>query len=182
MSMKLKARFMLFWGGFVWRPGEVGCDLMSYAGKLLRAITGEPVILIAAGVIPVNQAGEILLLQRCDGVWDLPGGHMEPGEALAETAARELFEETGLSVAHLELLGVTSGKETFYPPRNAYYVTAIYGVEGPLKPVKLSHEHVAARSFALNALPQRVSVSVQGVVVQFTNLDKMVARHDGSEG
>lgn len=31
--------------------------------------------------------------------WDIPKGVAEPGESLAETAARELFEETGLSVA-----------------------------------------------------------------------------------
>lgn len=153
---------------------------MSYAGELLRAMQGEPVVLIAAGVVLVNQASEILLLQRPDGVWNLPGGHMEPGEALEETAARELFEETGLSVAHLELLGVASGKEAFFPPRNAYYVTAIYYAEQPPEPTKLSREHVAAHSFALNALPQRVSVSVQGVAARFTNLDRRVAHHDGS--
>ncbi|KAB8190659.1 NUDIX domain-containing protein [Nonomuraea phyllanthi] len=28
--------------------------------------------------------------------WDIPGGHLEPGESAAEAAVRELYEETGL--------------------------------------------------------------------------------------
>ena len=37
-----------------------------------------------------------LLLQRKNGSWDLPKGHVERGETLEETAMREIFEETGL--------------------------------------------------------------------------------------
>ena len=32
-------------------------------------------------------------------VWDLPGGHVEPGEALPTTLVRELREELGVEVA-----------------------------------------------------------------------------------
>ncbi len=113
----------------------------DYASTVMRAVQGEPVVLVAAGVVVMNTAGEILLVQRHDGEWDLPGGHMEVGESLKKTATRELFEETGLTVDTLELLGVASGKETFYPKRNAYYVTAMYHATTHSETLNLSHEH-----------------------------------------
>lgn len=37
----------------------------------------------------------LLLVQRTDGSWALPGGRVEAGETPAEAASRELIEETG---------------------------------------------------------------------------------------
>ncbi len=51
------------------------------------------------GVIPIyQQAGEAryLLIQHHAGHWAFPKGHAEPGESEAETALRELREETGI--------------------------------------------------------------------------------------
>jgi 8-oxo-dGTP diphosphatase len=43
---------------------------------------------------------------RFAGRWNGVGGHVEPGESIAESARRELREETGLEVDDLVLRGV----------------------------------------------------------------------------
>ena len=49
----------------------------------------------AGGGLVTNPRGEFLLIRR-SGLWDLPKGHQEPGEAIEITALREVEEETGL--------------------------------------------------------------------------------------
>ena len=57
-------------------------------------------------------SGEILLIQRADNAhWGLPGGHVEPGESVAQAAAREVLEETGFAVEVGRLIGVYSDPE-----------------------------------------------------------------------
>lgn len=66
-----------------------------------------PTIRIAAAVI-VDDAGRILLVRkRGTTAWMQPGGKVEPGEQPADTLARELDEELGLTVdpAHFEHWG-----------------------------------------------------------------------------
>ncbi len=41
---------------------------------------------------------KVLLTRRLDnGLWCLPGGHMEAGKSVEECCVREVFEETGLT-------------------------------------------------------------------------------------
>lgn len=47
----------------------------------------------------LDDEGRILLSRRGDfGSWNLPTGRLDPGEAIADAAAREAYEETGLKV------------------------------------------------------------------------------------
>ncbi|MDR7040347.1 MULTISPECIES: NUDIX hydrolase [Methylobacterium] len=61
--------------------------------------------------IAVIRDGRVLLAARANepmrGVWTLPGGLVEAGEALAEAARRELAEEVGLDATVVAVLSPT---------------------------------------------------------------------------
>jgi 8-oxo-dGTP diphosphatase len=61
-----------------------------------------PVIEVAAGVI-LDPSRRILITQRLDhlhqgGLWEFPGGKLEPGETSRAALARELREELAIEV------------------------------------------------------------------------------------
>lgn len=64
---------------------------------------------VAADVI-VRNGDDVVLIRRgqepFNGMWCLPGGHVEAGEQVREAAVREVKEETGLDVELTGLLGI----------------------------------------------------------------------------
>jgi 8-oxo-dGTP pyrophosphatase MutT (NUDIX family) len=61
----------------------------------------------SANVVVVNEAGQILLIKRTDNSnWSLPGGAMDLGETIGQTAARETQEETGIECEVTGLVGI----------------------------------------------------------------------------
>ena len=64
-------------------------------------------IIPAASVVVENDKGRILLIRRADnGNWSIPGGAMEFGESLSQTAIREAKEETGYDIEIVGLVGI----------------------------------------------------------------------------
>ncbi|MBX6768488.1 MAG: NUDIX domain-containing protein, partial [Actinomadura rubrobrunea] len=64
-------------------------------------------LVVAASAVVTDDAGRILLQRRSDnGLYALPGGTMDLGESLPETAIREVREETGLDVEITGLVGI----------------------------------------------------------------------------
>lgn len=92
--------------------------------KALPPVLESMTLLVAAVIVHDTTAHRVVLLQRSEkakfaqGMWDLPVGKSEPGEPITETAVRELYEETGLTVKP-EALKV------------AHIIHGAWGVEAP---------------------------------------------------
>jgi 8-oxo-dGTP pyrophosphatase MutT (NUDIX family) len=87
----------------------------------------------SSAIILDETRSKILLTRRTDnGRWCLPGGAMDAGESLEECCVREVWEETGLTVRVVRLLGVysTPHRITYYADGNRWQmVTANFLAE-----------------------------------------------------
>ena len=88
----------------------------------------ETAVYAAGGVVWRVVAGKlhILVIHRTAYAdVTLPKGKVDPGEALAETAVREIFEETGIRVA----LGIPVGVSRYRMPRGRQKIVHYWAAE-----------------------------------------------------
>ncbi len=113
---------------------------------------------LAVFMILRNDKNEILLQQRSgtgylDGYWDLPSGHVEHGEALRDTATRELLEEVGVT-ARPEDLALVNIDQYFLDQDYVNFTFAVKSWQGTpsiCEPDKCSD----MQWFAPDALPEK---------------------------
>lgn len=91
-----------------------------------RSYPARPVV----GVGAVVWKGDLVLLARRghppkQGSWTLPGGAQHVGETVAETAVREIREETGLEIELLDVVAVVDLIERDADGQVAYHYTVI---------------------------------------------------------
>ena len=73
--------------------------------------------IVAVGAFVFDHEGRVLLVERAKdpgkGLWTVPGGRLEPRETLAQAVAREVREETSLSI---EISGFAGWREVLPDP------------------------------------------------------------------
>jgi ADP-ribose pyrophosphatase YjhB (NUDIX family) len=156
----------------------------SYHGQL-RATVGDDrvVIFVGARCVVRDAGGQILLIKRSDnGAWSNPAGAMELGDTFATCAARELWEETGLTATSLVPFAVYSGPHASTNQYGHTYqvVTMAFLVEswtGEL--VRETDETTDAGFFAPGAMPEGVADSVATILADLATYEatgKFVAK------
>ncbi|MEU8326673.1 NUDIX domain-containing protein [Nonomuraea sp. NPDC048881] len=132
----------------------------------LRARVGTDPVILTCAVACVLDEGRLLLQKRPDGRWGLPGGFMDLGESLMETAARETKEETGIDIEIGELLGVYSKYFDEYPSGDRAQVVTAAFVASPAGGVAQADniESLEVRWVPLGELPPMFNSQHQDVV------------------
>ncbi|MBT2759646.1 NUDIX domain-containing protein [Paenibacillus sp. ISL-20] len=134
-------------------------DIRQYIGK-------RSVVRVKAAVLVLNDNGELLLLKRQNkDEWGLPLGNLKPGEALEDTASRELWEESGLTADDMRLLDLVSGPEYMKKQiggDEVYYVIGVYAATGLHSAIHLSpNTEVSLKYFDFQALPVMDAITVR---------------------
>jgi len=92
-------------------PGELNHRELNHGDPAPENPTHRKIESEAAGFLLITgtngiskrQPPQLFLLMEHHDRWDLPKGHVEPGETLMQAAMRETFEETGIETSAIDV-------------------------------------------------------------------------------
>ena len=141
------------------------------AAELLSALSGRPADELAVelgrdsgyatpkvdvrGVIFDDQERVLLMQEKSDGRWSLPGGWADPGEAPSVAVTREILEETGYRSAAVKLIACWDREVQGNPPPLPVHVYKLFFLcrrDGAVQP-PAALETLDVGWFGLDALP-----------------------------
>jgi ADP-ribose pyrophosphatase YjhB (NUDIX family) len=104
----------------------------------------------------LGQDGMVLLMMKQNGMWDLPGGKVDGTEDLETALHREVEEETGLSLSHIDLFAQGLRHRDPRVPVLVHFYETLQPRTWTTGDVRLSSEHrdlVLADADLLSRLP-----------------------------
>lgn len=144
-------------------PGAWLLGASTIFREVVRHVLRRPVV--GCAVFARTRDGRVLLIRRGDsGRWALPGGTLEWGETLEQSAVRELEEEAGVTEMRLgRLIGVYSRPDRD-PRFHAVTVVVEAEIAEPTRPPVNPLEILEARLFERSALPEPLSHNMSAML------------------
>lgn len=90
---------------------------------------------------------EILLARKPNGMWDLPGGHIDIGETPVDAVKREAMEELGITIKVGKVIHSDVRRKTNGP--DVCVIAYLCTTKTPMRKIRLSDEHINAKLFPL---------------------------------
>lgn len=141
----------------LWLTGATAVVVREAGAEAVSAGADTPAGTTADHATPDADPGrEVLLVRRADdGRWTPVTGIVDPGEEVADTAVREVLEETAVRARAERLVRVATSRPITYPNGDqAQYVDLVFRcawVSG--EPYPADGENSETRWFDLDALP-----------------------------
>lgn len=132
----------------------------------------EDSITLQVGVKALIQdhQGKYLFLKRVesfdglsDQIWDIPGGRVDPHEALEVALAREIKEETGLSLESIQRI---IGAQDIFVTQKGLHVVRLTYVVTAVGAVELSPEHSEHAWLVLDMLPETLDPYIRELLAE----------------
>ena len=143
--------------------------------SFLNNVDSNTKITLGVGIL-VFDKGRVLLEKREDcALWCCPGGRMNPGENVKQTALRELKEETNIDAKIEGLLGVYSdpkyGSVRKYNDDDfSQQIIDIMFYASPLSfDIKKSDESLDVKFLNLEDLPENITPTIKNVLEDYKN-------------
>ena len=121
-----------------------------------------------------NDQGQVLLGLRKgshgSGEWSFPGGHLEFGETVLDTAKRETKEETDLDIDDFELISVANEMRYIQSDGKHYLNIGVKGKYKGGEPVVMEKDKCERWEwFNLDSLPENLFEGTELVLNNFKN-------------
>ena len=165
-------------------------QLSRLAVELFSVLSGQPAAELAIelgrdsgyatpkievrGAIFDDDERVLLMRERADGLWSLPGGWADPGEAPSAAVVREIVEETGYHSSAIKLIACWDRELQNNPPPLPFHVYKLFFLCHPNGNVQEPQalETLEVGWFGISSLPQ-LSLGR----VNHRQLDRALAHH-----
>lgn len=120
----------------------------------LRAETGHATPRVDVRGVVFRDERILLVRERLDGLWTLPGGWADVNESAGEATVREVREESGYDTRAVKLLAVWDRRKHDHPPSRHHAYKLFFRCELIGGAPATSIETTDSGFFAMDALPE----------------------------